>query len=185
MKQLSLLQHIFAYITLGLLVGWYFVMLIVFPLLLYFMVKGSIFAGTIFALLVTLSFIPLPTKPWLRFQYCWIWDIWRDYFDLTYDNSTLANIDNSKKHMIFEVPHGIFPMGQFIAASIDKITPGKAICGLGADVVFAFPIIRHVMVVIFLPFGEIVNLINLIFNLLTGLDRHSTSQKVEHHENFE
>jgi hypothetical protein len=147
MKRLSPLKHLFAYITLGLLVGWYFVMLLVYPLLIYFMVKGSIFAGTIFALLITLSLIPLPTKPWLSFQYCWIWEVWRDYFDFSFDNSSLANIDNSKKHMVFEFPHGIFPMGQFIAASeVDKITPGKAICGLGADIVFVFPVIRHVMV---------------------------------------
>ena len=98
-------------------------------------------------LLITLSLIPLPTKPWLEFQYCWIWNIWLDYFDFTFDNSSLANIDNEKKHMVFEFPHGIFPMGQFIgAAKVDKIVPGKQICGIGADIIFAFPVIRHVMV---------------------------------------
>ena len=48
--------------------------------------------------------------------------------------------------MFFEFPHGIFPMGQFLSASlIPELTPGHMICGTGADIVFAFPVMRQIM----------------------------------------
>jgi 2-acylglycerol O-acyltransferase 2 len=51
-----------------------------------------------------------------------------------------------QKTIFFEFPHGIFPMGQFLSASlIEELVPGQMICGLGADIIFKFPIMRQIM----------------------------------------
>lgn len=49
--------------------------------------------------------------------------------------------------MFLEMPHGIFPMGQFISASCVKDLYGddEQIVGIGANAIFYFPILRHVM----------------------------------------
>jgi 2-acylglycerol O-acyltransferase 2 len=49
--------------------------------------------------------------------------------------------------MIFEFPHGVFPMGQFISIYfMEKMMSGAIIRGTGADIIFQFPIMRHIMV---------------------------------------
>lgn len=152
-KPLALWKHAFAYVTLGLLCGWYYFLMILYPLLLICACRGSYLAGGILLFFVAISVIPLKFKPWEGFLYCWIWDVWREYFDFTGDWSSLTehSAANKKagrpdKYMFFEFPHGIFPMGQFLSASlIREITPGKMICGTGADIVFMFPVMRHVM----------------------------------------
>ena len=152
-KPLPLWKHAFAYVTLGLLCGWYYFLMILYPLLLFLMYRGSYIAGGIFVALLVLSFIPLKFKVWEGFMYCWIWNVWRDYFDFTGDWSSLTEQSEKNKKtgrpdkfFFFEFPHGIFPMGQFLSASLIRdITPGKMICGTGADIVFMFPVMRHVM----------------------------------------
>lgn len=152
-KPLPLWKHAFAYVTLGLLCGWYYLILVLYPLLLILTVRGSYVAGAIFLLFLVLTFIPLKFKTWEGFMYCWIWDIWREYFDFTGDWESVTNHQNKQakdgktpKYVFFEFPHGIFPMGQFLSASLIKdITPGKMICGTGADIIFMFPVMRHVM----------------------------------------
>jgi hypothetical protein len=48
--------------------------------------------------------------------------------------------------MLYEFPHGIFPMGQFLSVYyVDKLFPGHAVCGTGADVIFKIPVMRHIM----------------------------------------
>lgn len=149
LKPMLFWRHAFAYVTLGLLCGWYFLMLLLIPLLvigmLYF---RSTFAGCIFALLFGLTIAPLNHNPWVGFMNCWIWDIWREYFGMTYDNSSISDgkFKENQKYMFFEFPHGIFPMGQFLSASLIKeLTPGHMICGTGADIVFMFPVMRQIM----------------------------------------
>lgn len=81
-------------------------------------------------------------------QYSWIFRWWCEYFDVTYDNSTIAGdkLVKGKKYMFFEFPHGVFPVGQFLSASlIADLTPGHMICGTGADIVFMFPVMRQMM----------------------------------------
>jgi len=152
-KPLALWKHAFAYVTLGLLCGWYYFLMILYPVLLICAFRGSYFAGGVLLFFIAISVVPLKFKPWEGFLYCWIWDVWREYFDFTGDWCSLTehSAANKKagrpdKYMFFEFPHGIFPMGQFLSASlIREITPGKMICGTGADIVFMFPVMRHVM----------------------------------------
>jgi hypothetical protein len=48
--------------------------------------------------------------------------------------------------MFCEAPHGIFPMGSFVSASvIEEAFPGHMITGIAADVVFRTPLWRHLV----------------------------------------
>lgn len=150
---MALWKHAIAYVTLGLLCGWYYFVLLLFPVLLILAVRGSYVAGAIFVGLIGLSVIPLKFNVWEGFMYSWIWAIWREYFGFSGDWDSLTEqlakdkkTGKKSKFVFFEFPHGIFPMGQFLSASLIKdITPGTMICGTGADIVFMFPIMRHIM----------------------------------------
>jgi hypothetical protein len=67
MKELGIIQHIFCYITLGLLCGWYFFLIIITPLLLYFSYCGNIISIVITISLVVATIIPLKYEGWQDF----------------------------------------------------------------------------------------------------------------------
>lgn len=135
MKPLGIVKHVFCFITLGLLCGWYFFLIIFIPALLYASFHGYIIAQFTLLLLIILTVTPLKHDPWLPFMNSWIFDWWCDYFDLTFDNSSISGENKlipSQRYILYEFPHGIFPIGQFLSAHyIDKITPGDMICGTG------------------------------------------------------
>jgi 2-acylglycerol O-acyltransferase 2 len=138
MKDMDVFSHIFAALTLGLLSGWYYFVLILLPILVYWSYYSRT-AASFLAFIIAITIIPLDYTPRPKFMTAWFWKIWRDYFDFQADISTIK-LEKGKKYMFFEFPHGIFPMGQFISASvIDVLFPGDMICGLAADVIFAFP----------------------------------------------
>lgn len=149
---LSLFKHVFCMCTLGLLCGWYYFLLFLFPFLLIGAFTTSIpyvqiVSISIVSFLVILSIIPIKHEPWTYFMYSWIFRWWREYFDYTVDCSTIHNkLPPEEKFIFFEFVHGVFPMGQFLSASlIDDIAPGQMICGTGADVIFSFPVMRQIM----------------------------------------
>lgn len=149
MKKMSPLRELVAMCTLGLLCGWYYLLLLLIPYLIVLIVNyHSIVASSILGLLVLLTLIPIKHEPWTAFMYSGIFALWREYFNFTWDCSSITGknlLGVNEKYMFFEFPHGIFPMGQFISASvIDEIGVGM-ICGTAADVVFYFPIMRHFM----------------------------------------
>ena len=83
-------RYIFASITLGLLCGWYYFLLILFPTLIYLSCQGSSIAASIFAVFILLSVTPLTYEPWEPFMYSWIFKLWRDYFDFSTRNARLS-----------------------------------------------------------------------------------------------
>eukprot|EP01040_Poterioochromonas_malhamensis_P013137 gene13137-14421_t len=147
MKPMSLFRHTIAYVTLGLLCGWYYFIFLLYPTLIILALRGSYVAGSIFAFFLFLTYVPLSYEPWEDFMYCWIWGVWKEYFDFTYDDSSIkGKLKDGERYIFFEFPHGIFPMGQVLSAShIRDITPGKMICGSSADAVFMFPVMRQIM----------------------------------------
>jgi hypothetical protein len=108
MKPMGFFQHAFAYVTLGLLCGWYYFLLILLPVLIYVSIKGSYIAGFILASLITLSFTPLTHEPWEPFMYSWLFKVWREYFDFSYDCDTIQHgrLKVEERYMFFEFPHG-------------------------------------------------------------------------------
>lgn len=146
MKPMPLWKEAIAYVTLGLLCGWYYFIMILYPILIFLIIRGSYIAGAIFLTLIYLTFVPLKFKPWEAFMYCWIWKLWHEYFDVSSDLSSIQNMDPKKRYVYFEFPHGIFPMGQFLSVYwIRNLPTGKMICGTGADAVFMFPVMRQIM----------------------------------------
>jgi 1-acyl-sn-glycerol-3-phosphate acyltransferase len=153
LSPMPLWKHAIAYVTLGLLCGWYYFIMMLYPVLLILAVRGSYIAGGVLLGFIILSVVPLKYKVWNGFMYSSIWPIWWEYFGYSGDWSTVTELQakdkkagKTTKMVFFEFPHGIFPMGQFLSAySIRDITPGTMICGTGADIVFMFPVMRHIM----------------------------------------
>jgi diacylglycerol O-acyltransferase 2, plant len=144
--QLTLFEHVFCYLFLFLLCGFYYVLLVLLPLLLYLcIVQRSVVAAIIFATLIFLTVIPLNHTPWEAFMYAPFWTTLRKYFDVTYDASSVhGKLNKAKPCMFFEFPHGVFPVGQLLSASLIKEVFGdQMICGTGADVVFKIPLMRQ------------------------------------------
>ena len=132
MPPISFFSELFCVLTLGLLVGWYYILLLALPILFYLSIHGNIYAITTQVILATLSIVPLSYKPWKAFMNSWIFRLWREYFDFKYDTSHSQFNTKEKKYIFLEFPHGIFPMGQFISASmIEEGFPGEMICGTG------------------------------------------------------
>jgi len=143
-REMSVFAYIYATCALTLLCGWYFIILILVPLLIYFSFCGSYFSMTVLVFLLTLSILPLDHRPNKKFMYSSLWKPLRDYFSFEHDASNVA-FEKDKKYMFYEFPHGIFPMGQFLSASvIEEIFPGHMICGIGADAIFMFPVMRQI-----------------------------------------
>lgn len=149
MKPLGLLKHIFCYVTLGLLCGWYFFILLIVPILSYFAFYGSWIARGILTILFILTVIPLNHEPYIPLMKSFLFKYWCEYFEVTYDNTTISGenaLKKGEKYLFLEMPHGIFPMGQVLSVySIDKVMPDQMVCGLGADAIFTFPIMRQFM----------------------------------------
>jgi 1-acyl-sn-glycerol-3-phosphate acyltransferase len=146
MKPMSLWRHFLAYVSLGLLCGWfYFICMFLYPLLIIQSLRGSILAATIFAFFIFLAYAPIKYEAWEAFMYSSLFDLWKEYFAFSYDKENLkGNIKEGEKYFFFQFPHGAFPIGEIVSASVVReITPGTMICGSGADVIFSFPILRH------------------------------------------
>lgn len=145
LRPMPFLEHVFAYISLGLLCSWYHLVCFSMPALIisaiYYRYLPSII---VLVILVVLTYIPLKYEPWEAFMYSWVFRIWRDYFSYSYECH--CPLEKGKRYMFFEYPHGLFPMGQFISASVIRdIYPNDMVCGIAADAVFVFPVIRHLM----------------------------------------
>lgn len=148
MKPMGYFNHIFAYVTLGLLCGWYYFLLLLFPTLIYLSYRGSYIAFSILGAFFVLSVTPLTHEPWEPFMYSWLFKVWREYFDFSYDCESVQHgiMKANEKYIFFEFPHGVFPMGQFLSASlIDEFSPGQMITGTGADIIFRVPVMRQMM----------------------------------------
>eukprot|EP01040_Poterioochromonas_malhamensis_P003166 gene3166-3374_t len=115
MKPMSLFRHTIAYVTLGLLCGWYYFIFLLYPTLIILALRGSYVAGSIFAFFLFLTYVPLSYEPWEDFMYCWIWGVWKEYFDFTYDDSSIkGKLKDGERYIFFEFPHGIFPMAEIV-----------------------------------------------------------------------
>ena len=147
MKPMAWHRHAIAYVTLGLLSGWYYFLIILYPVLIVAILRGSLIAGAILAFFIFLTVIPLPKSHWNAFMYGYLFEVWREYFQFEFDMSAVqGKLTDDKKFMFFEYPHGIFPMGQFVSASvIREVSPNKMICGTAADIVLKFPLMRQMM----------------------------------------
>lgn len=108
LKPMGFFNHIFAATTLGLLCGWYYFLLLLYPTLIYLSYNGSYIAVSFLVVFIILSITPLKHEPWEPFMYSWIFKVWRDYFDFSYDCETIQHgrLKVDERYMFFEFPHG-------------------------------------------------------------------------------
>lgn len=146
-KPMTFTREVTAMITLGFFCGIYYIVLILFPLLTYLTIRGSIVGATLLVLLLTITFIPLKHKYWEPFMRCSFWDIWVEYCCFTFDCSNLTGkIKEDERFIFFDMPHGIMPIGFALSAiTVDQFSPNKWVCATTADIVFRIPFIRHFM----------------------------------------
>lgn len=108
LEEMSLVEHIVAYISLGLLCGCVHLYFFAFPVLFYFIYRGSLVAIAIATAFVISALHPLGTKPWAAFTDSWLFKIWHKYF--AYSWICYAKLEKGKKYIFLEFPHAIFPM---------------------------------------------------------------------------
>ena len=105
---MSLGSQLYATIVLGLLCGWYFLILILVPALTYLTyVYGSFTTGTLLAGLFAMTVAPLDHTPDPSFMYSSWWKPLRDYFSFETDVSSMR-FEDKRKYMFMEFPHGVF-----------------------------------------------------------------------------
>jgi hypothetical protein len=141
---LGVLEHIFAYVSLGLLTGCIHLYFALLPIVIYFIYRGSRLAMACLAVYIILSLHPLSHKPWPAFVHSELFKVWHRYF--AYSWQVYAKLEKGKKYFFLEFPHAIFPMGQVLSAAVVKTAfPDDTIMGIAADVVFRFPFFRHII----------------------------------------
>jgi 2-acylglycerol O-acyltransferase 2 len=148
MKPMGIMRYYTAKVSLGLFAGWYYFCLFpIFPSLAFLTYLGSLPAGATLGYLAYLTVCPLSYKPWPAFQYSWLLKLWREYFDFSFDCSSIMNgkMKDGENYMLCDMPHGIHPMGPFLSTSITReIMPGYDMLPVGADAIFLFPVMRQI-----------------------------------------
>lgn len=144
---LSLWQEAVACITLGLLLAWYYIVVFVVVALgvviaLYPALRP--YAVSALVLFLSTAWWPIDTKPWDWFCNSWLFWLWREYFYYEWVLEERVE-DPTQRYLYAELPHGVFPFGQFISISIIKETlPGAMVLSIAASVLFRLPGLRHV-----------------------------------------
>uniref|UniRef100_A0A6V1SPI9 Acyltransferase n=1 Tax=Heterosigma akashiwo TaxID=2829 RepID=A0A6V1SPI9_HETAK len=138
-------EHVFAAFTLGLLCGWAYVLIALYAWLSYkVLAHQDVVAGTVLATIISMGYWPADHTPWESFLRSWVFRVWRKYFD--WEMKITVPLDPKRKYLFAEFPHGIFPMGSVLSASVvQEFFPGQKICGMGASVIYRGPVYRHFM----------------------------------------
>ena len=143
-NRLSVLEEAIACVCLGFLCGFYYIMLIFIPVIVFLCAKRNMVGIAILVILLTLSFSPLSFKPNQTFINSSLFKIFRKYFNFKWLNDLV--MEPGQTYVFLEFPHSVFPLGNFISASVisDCFPSSEYICGVGADILFKIPIIRQV-----------------------------------------
>jgi diacylglycerol O-acyltransferase 2, plant len=144
----SIFENVIAGISLGILTGWcYILFLVIYPCLGYLIFfHQSPLAVAVLTVFIYLTMCPLDHTQQNWFMKSWFFQIWRNYFQHTYD-CPMDELKKGQKYLFCEFPHAVFPMGQFLCAPVlDELIPrNERVCGIGADIVFSVPGLRQIM----------------------------------------
>lgn len=131
------LNALVAMITLTLYVGWMnlFMALII----------ASLFSRTaLLIVLLCLGTLALPARPvlWPAFNKLWVFKTWREYF--RYSFLFEQKLDESKRYILAEFPHGSFPIAPIVAGTmVVTLFPDAPVYSVAATSVFYIPLWRH------------------------------------------
>eukprot|EP00899_Mesostigma_viride_P029039 jgi/Mesvir1/931/Mv17489-RA.1 len=151
----GLFADVVAGISMAFMSGWYYFLILMLPILAVLAIfYRSIIAGTILVLIVSSSWWPMKIcgKPWQAFLDSWIFNAWLSYFNFEMvvedplDTSHDPTTGHPKKKYLFaELPHGVFPHGEFLSMSLaSRFLPTHNVTGVGASVLFGVPLLRYI-----------------------------------------
>lgn len=125
------------------------------PILILGSVVGAVFfrspaAALILALFAAAAALPAGTMN-QKFRHAKVWDCWRRYFGLRGVTPEIPYLDQSKRYIVVQTPHSVFPMGTFLNAGITDVPIGGMpvdVVAVVADVLLSLPIYKHIFAMI-------------------------------------
>lgn len=141
----GLLSDLFSAVSLGLIAGWYYILVALFFALSYLIaVRRSPYAALALALLAvdaTLPYAPPPLAP-NAFTRSWVFAAWRAYFG--WELVVEEPLDPAARYLLAEFPHALYPVGQLLSYGvIDDISTRHRVAGVVASVLLHTPVLRH------------------------------------------
>eukprot|EP01090_Pellita_catalonica_P007977 TRINITY_DN18600_c0_g1_i1.p1 TRINITY_DN18600_c0_g1~~TRINITY_DN18600_c0_g1_i1.p1 ORF type:complete len:320 (-),score=36.46 TRINITY_DN18600_c0_g1_i1:103-1062(-) len=120
------------------------------PLVCMIVMIGSFYSPYCVALMIVIFFLsiyPRRIHAWPELITNPFWRYWRHYFSYKAINATNGKFDPKGFYLLAQFPHGIFPMGQWLAQSVYNKVFGKDARytkGAGASAIFMMPLFRHI-----------------------------------------
>jgi 2-acylglycerol O-acyltransferase 2 len=141
----GVLSDVFAAVSLGLLAGWYYILIAVFIALSYAtLVHRSAWAALVLTVLIVDGAMPY-SPPGLApnaFSRSWVFDSWRAYFG--WETVLEEKLLPGEKYLLAEFPHALYPVGQLLSYGlIDDISSRHRVSGVVASVLLHTPLLRH------------------------------------------
>lgn len=141
----GIISDIFAAMTLGLIAGWYYILVALFPILAYAaLVYRSALAALVLAVLVVDAVMPysLPGLAPNGFTRSWVFEAWRAYFG--WETVMEEPFDPAEKYVLAEFPHALYPVGQLLSYGIiEDLSKHHKCAGVVASVLLHTPVLRH------------------------------------------
>eukprot|EP00199_Chlamydomonas_sp_CCMP681_P002493 CAMPEP_0119107254 /NCGR_PEP_ID=MMETSP1180-20130426/9602_1 /TAXON_ID=3052 ORGANISM="Chlamydomonas cf sp, Strain CCMP681" /NCGR_SAMPLE_ID=MMETSP1180 /ASSEMBLY_ACC=CAM_ASM_000741 /LENGTH=335 /DNA_ID=CAMNT_0007092715 /DNA_START=5 /DNA_END=1012 /DNA_ORIENTATION=+ len=133
----GLLSESVAVTTMGIYCGWMNILILLFI--------ASFFYRSVLVVFVCIcSTVLLPAKPvlWPAWNRMWVFRTWRQYFNYSYFFEEL--LDPKKRYILYEAPHGAYPIGPITAGTLcQTFFPDAPIYSVAATSVFHIPFWRH------------------------------------------
>ncbi|KAL6760872.1 diacylglycerol acyltransferase [Haematococcus lacustris] len=136
-QRMPILNWVVAVTTLALYCGWV-------NLLIMLGVAAIWLVWPRYVLVLLWSTLLLPAKPvlWTAFCKLWVFKTWRQYFRYSYFFE--EKLDPTKRYVLYEAPHGTFPIGPIVAGTLcQTFFPDAPIYSVAANSVFNIPLWRH------------------------------------------
>eukprot|EP01024_Parvocaulis_polyphysoides_P068205 TRINITY_DN8279_c0_g1_i3.p4 TRINITY_DN8279_c0_g1~~TRINITY_DN8279_c0_g1_i3.p4 ORF type:complete len:305 (+),score=25.54 TRINITY_DN8279_c0_g1_i3:55-915(+) len=136
-EKMSLVNRLVAMVSLGVYVGWIYILII--------LAISMLFSRTMILVNILLySSLLIPAPQWYPpFLKMWIFETWRQYFSFSFKLET--NYED-KEYILAEFPHGVFPMGQIMAATLVPEMFNSKVYALAASILFRIPLYAQMFV---------------------------------------
>lgn len=141
----GVLSDVFSAVSLGLIAGWYYILVALFLVLSYLILaRRSPYAALTLALLVVDGMMPYSPPAFApnAFTRSWVFAAWRAYFG--WELVVEEPLDPKGRYLLAEFPHALYPVGQLLSYGvIDDISKHHRVAGVVASVLLHTPVLRH------------------------------------------
>lgn len=138
-KKQSVLSWLVAVVTLTVYCGWMNILIGLF-------IASFFTRYALYTLIFLWSTTFLPAKPvlWPAWNKLWVFKTWREYFQYSYYFE--VKLDPAARYILYEAPHGTFPIGPITAGTLcQTFFPNAPIYSVAATSVFSIPFWRHMI----------------------------------------